>query len=209
MLARKHGVKHILGGMNRSTEGLSIPSDWNWFKLDGVNIKSIANNFGVKIKNFPLYTAHRYLIDTYVSGIKWHNPLDLIDEYNKENVLVTLENEHGYIRYLYKHYESIFTRFYQGYILPEKFGIDKRKVHLSNLIITDQISRDEAVQLMQGSPYDQDQFVKDRKFFLEKMCWQIEDLQQYIARGRSDHSDYRSSRKLYFFLLDMYKRMSQ
>lgn len=207
MLARKHGIKHILGGMNVATEGLSIPYEWNWFKLDGLNIKSIAKKYGVKIKNFPVYTAQKYLIDSYLHGIKWHNPLDLIGEYNKENVLNILEKEHGYIRYKYKHYESVFTRFYQGYILPEKFKIDKRKVHLSNLILTGQISKEEALQTMQESPYDEDQFLKDRKFFLEKMNWDISQLNQYISRERSEHSDYRNSRKQYFTLLGYYKRI--
>lgn len=205
-LARKYGVKHILGGMNTSTEGFQIPDSWNWFKLDGMNIKDIARKKGVRIKTFPIYTTKQFLMDYFIRKIRWENPLDLIEEYNKENVLNILEKNHGYKRYEYKHFESIFTRFYQGYILPAKFGIDKRKVHLSNLVLTNQLSLSEAKEILKQPIYTEKNLRLDTRYFLDKLDWTKEDLEEYIKRHRREHFMFKSERKTYFRLLDLYKK---
>ena len=136
-LARKYKIKHILSGVNTSTEGIGIPEGWNWVKTDVRNIRNIAHQLdaGYNFDTFP----HINTLETQLyklQGYKWLPFLDYFD-YEKEKVLKLLIKQYGYKPYPYKHYENIFTRFYQGYILPNKFNVDKRKAHLSTLIMTD------------------------------------------------------------------------
>jgi hypothetical protein len=152
--ANKYKIRYILSGTNQSTEGMRIPESWNWYKYDKAGIKNIVKNFTkIKTKTFPFFSTFDFLIYNYFKQIKWVPFLDLFI-YNKNNALLHLEDNYGYKRYPYKHYESIFTRFYQGYILPKKFGIDKRKLHLSTLIMTNQLSRDQALSLLNNIPYE-------------------------------------------------------
>lgn len=208
-LARKYRIKYILGGMNTSTEGFRIPNSWNWFKLDGRNIKDIAKNNNVKIKSFPLYNTKQFLTDYFIRKIRWENPLDLIKEYNKESVLEELEREHGYTRYEYKHFESVFTRFYQGYILPIKFKIDKRKVHLSNLVLTNQLDIDEAKSILNTPIYSETNLRLDTRYFLDKLDWDNTKLLSYLNRPRKEHNEFKSERKRYFKLLNIYKKFKK
>ena len=102
-----------------------------------------------------------------------------------------LSTLYNYKQYPYKHYESVFTRFYQGYILPNKFGVDKRKLHLSTLIVNDQLSRQEALSLMEKSAYpSQGELENDINYFLKKMQWSKSDLEKYIARPERKHSEF-------------------
>ena len=145
-MARKYKLKYLLSGSNLATEGMKIPKSWTWFKYDKKNIKNISRGKGgPKLKSFPAIGTLGYIFNQYVSRIKWVSTLDYIS-YNKFTALDFLSKEYQYKPYPYKHYESIFTRFYQGYILPSKFNVDKRKVHLSTLIISGQISREEGLR---------------------------------------------------------------
>ena len=96
-------------------------------------------------------------------------------------------------RYPYKHYDSVFTRFYQGYLLPEKFRVDKRRTHLSTLIASGQMSRSEAITLLTTPPYPQASDLEvDLKFVLQKMRWTRQDLDDYLQRSRREHVAYPS-----------------
>lgn len=189
--AKKYGLRSILSGSNFSTEGLRMPATWAWeSKWDGRNIVNIGRRVGAKVKTFPLFTTLKWLVYTYVYRIKWVAFLDLLD-YKKESALSALEADYGYTRYPYKHYESVFTRFYQGYILPRKFGVDKRRVHLSSLVASGQMSREEAIKDLEGIPYPSEKELQiDLKFFLKKMGWSDEKLEQYLARPGRKHSEY-------------------
>ena len=134
-MAEKYGVKWILAGTNTTTEGMPVPDNWNWYKFDKRNIVSIAARDGVKIETFPAAGTLGTFWKRVVKGIRWLTFLDYID-YFKPTCLEFLVREIGYRPYPYKHYESIFTRFYQGFILPSKFGIDKRKLHRTWLRLT-------------------------------------------------------------------------
>lgn len=191
--ARKFGIKTILAGTNKRTEGMRMPMNWGWFKMDGRNIRSIAASNGVrKYKSFPMFSFAKYLKYKYINRIKWVSALDYLD-YNKEEALTTLQTKYGYKPYPYKHYESIFTRFYQGYILPRKFNVDKRKLHLSTLIMTNQMTRLEALTLLHESPYPDPSVEKsDLKYFLSKMDLSEQDFAQYISQKEQSHSRFRS-----------------
>jgi N-acetyl sugar amidotransferase len=189
--AKKYGVEFILSGSNFSTEGLKMPASWAWGnKWDGRNILNIANRHEVRIKTFPLFTSLKWLTYTVLQQIKWVAFLDFF-EYNKEQVLSLLETDYGYTRYPYKHYESVFTRFYQGYLLPRKFGVDKRKVHLSSLIASGQMDRGSAAEDLTGIAYPSERELDvDKKFFLKKMGWSEEDLRLYLLRPEVSHERY-------------------
>lgn len=206
-LAKKNNVKWILAGTNISTEGMRMPNGWNWYKFDATNIKSIAKIGGVKIKTFPLIGGLEKIYLEKFNGIQWFSFLDLF-EYNKNEALNFLSKECGYSPYPYKHYESIFTRFYQGYILPNKFRIDKRKIHLSTLILSKQISRSDALESLKNIPYPSEKALNlDIEYFLKKMGWNPSQLDEYIARVGKSHDVYNSEltkRALYKKILKVF-----
>ena len=133
-LAAKYNIRWILAGTNRATEGMRMPADWNWFKYDRKNIIALGKRAGARLDTFPALGVLGYVWFEYIRRVNWFSVLDLT-EFSKADALTTLTEKVGYRPYPYKHYESIFTRFYQARLLPEKFGIDKRKVHLSNLVL--------------------------------------------------------------------------
>jgi N-acetyl sugar amidotransferase len=204
-LAKKYKLKHILAGTNQATEGMKIPSTWNWFKYDKRNIYEIAKKFGgVKIKTLPTIGTIDYFNYVVLKQIKWHSFLDNFS-FNKSEALDILERDYGYRRYPYKHYESIFTRFYQGYILPKKFGVDKRRVHLGTLVVSKQMMRDEALVDLDGLPYpSRTALEEDIEYFLKKMGWTIKQLEDYLDRKGISHSSYPSERAFWDFLANIY-----
>lgn len=209
--AKKYGIKYILSGCNTSTEGIEMPLEWNHNKHDGRNIKSIQKKFGIKkIKTQPIISTIGYLKYSYIDRIKWIPFLDYL-EYNKESALTQLESKIGYIRYPYKHYESVFTRFYQGYILPYKFNIDKRKVHFSSLIMSNQMTREDALKLLKQSPYPSEELLKsDKDFVMKKLDFTEESFMSYIQIPPKKHTDYGSEELLLRFLskiLKIYKKI--
>lgn len=200
MVAKKFNIKYILTGQNIATEGMSLPRGWNWYKYDAKNIRSIAKQFGnVKIKTFPLYSTFDFIYSSSYLKIKSIPYLDYL-EFKKYEAIKVLKDNYSYVPYPYKHYESVFTRFYQGYLLPHKFGVDKRKIHLAALVINNEMSRDEALIKLKEDPYP-DPFDKKRDilYFLKKMSWSNVELEEYILRPAKSHSFYPSEYS--FFLL--------
>ena len=205
--ANQYGLKHILSGSNQATEGMKFPEGWNWLKLDKKNIKAIARSGGVKrLDTFPAIGLFEFIWFVAVKKIRWVSFLDYID-YNKEEALLALEKDYGYKRYPYKHYESVFTRFYQGYLLPTKFNVDKRKLHLSTLIASGQITREEALKSLEGIPYpSQQDLQQDISYFLKKMNWTQADLDNYEKRPQRSHLEFASERPLWQKLKRYYRR---
>lgn len=199
-IAAKYGIHYILAGTNSATEGMRMPEGWNWFKYDKKNIKAIAGKFGkMRISTFPAIGTLDYIRFRFVNHICWTSILDLMP-YNKADVLQQLQDKYGYKPYPYKHYESIFTRFYQGFILPTKFGVDKRKLHLGTLVASGQMNRECALADLDKIPYpDEAQLREDRQYFLKKMGWSENDLQTYLGRPSVSHSAYPSERPFWNF----------
>ena len=201
--ARKFGIKHILAGTNQATEGMRMPKDWNWYKRDVKNIKTLGKRFGdVKINTFPTFSTVDFLVNRFAFGVRWHSFLDYLP-FNKEQAMSRLETDFGYKRYPYKHYESIFTRFYQGYILPKKFGVDKRLLHLGTLVAAGQMLREDALASISEIPYpSQAELDNDIDYFLKKMGWNMADLSVYLERGEVRHDAYPNEAQLYKRLRD-------
>ncbi len=190
--ASRYGIKYILSGSNFSTEGIEIPKNWNWLKYDGKNIKSIAASRKIRLKSFPLMNTRGLVLYKSVKKIKWVSFLDYFD-YQKDAATQELESGFSYKRYPFKHYESIFTRFYQAVILPEKFGVDKRIVHLSNLVVSGQIEREVALQILTTPTYPSDeQRLLDLNYVLKKIGWSLGDFSDYIQRPSKPHMNYGS-----------------
>jgi len=191
--ARQYRLRYILSGSNHATEGMTMPAEWNWYKLDRRNIKAISKHHGgPTLTSFPAIGTLQRIRYLLVHRIEWISFLDMF-EYRKETALAHLESHFGYKRYPYKHYESVFTRFYQGYLLPEKFQVDKRRTHLSTLIASGQMSRSEAITLLTTPPYPQASDLEvDLEFFLRKMRWTRRELNDYLERPRREHSQYKS-----------------
>jgi N-acetyl sugar amidotransferase len=190
-MAAKYKLKYILSGSNTVTEGMKIPSRWNHYKRDVKNIRAIQKRFGhVKIKTHLLHSTFDYVWDTVLRKIQWISFLDFF-EYNKFSAIEILKNEAFYKPYPYKHYESVFTRFYQAYILPNKFGYDKRLVHLSTLIVSGQMTRGEAVEMLKSDPYpDPNQKEQDKLFVLKKLGFTEKAFEEYIATPERPHTLY-------------------
>jgi N-acetyl sugar amidotransferase len=203
-IAKKYKLKYILSGSNQASEGMRMPNNWNWFKLDKSNIFDIAKKkMKIKPKTFPSIGVLNYLYCRYIKGIQWVPFLDYL-EYNKSNVMSFLEKEYGYKKYPYKHYESIFTRFYQGYLLPNKFNVDKRKLHFSSLIISGQMSREEALSgLNEPAHVSESSVNEDIKYFLKKMKWSQDDLDLYLSRPAKSHYLFKSERWMWNILLNL------
>ena len=201
--ANRFGIKTILSGMNTSTEGMQMPTNWNWFKYDQRHIKYFKSKIKQSIKStFPSIGTNEFLYYTYVKKIKWEHFLDFFN-YKKEDSLQELEKNYGYKRYPYKHYESVFTRFYQGYILPKKFGVDKRKLHLSTLIVTGQATREECAIILENAPYDEFELIQDINYFLKKMKWSQVKLDEYLNRKEISHSNYPSEKNYWETLIEL------
>lgn len=196
--AAKYGLKYILSGTNTATEGLRMPAAWNHNKYDVRNIRAIQKRFGnFAIKTHPLFSTLDRIWYGSVRGIRWMPFLNLV-HYVKADALRQLEQEVGYKPYPYKHYESVFTRFYQAVILPQKFGYDKRRVHLSALIMTGQMTREQALELLSHSPYpDRDQELQDARFVKKKLGFTDEWFDAYLAAPPVPHTAFPSEKRLW------------
>lgn len=196
--AARYGLRYILSGTNTATEGLMMPGLWNHNKLDVRNIRSIHRRFGsVRIKTHPLFSTVDRIWYGTVRRIRWFKFLNLIN-YVKADALEELRREVGYKPYPYKHYESVFTRFYQAYILPRKFGYDKRRVHLSALVVTGQMTREQALTMLEESPYpDPQQEAQDLLFVKKKLGFTDESFEAYLQEPAIPHTDYGSEKRLW------------
>lgn len=191
-VARERKIKYVLSGHNVVTEGW-LPPNFTHFKYDIINMKAIHKRFGtIPLRTFPMLGVLKgwYLFN--VVGIKVYSPLNYI-EYNKKEVKQLIQSELGWRDYGGKHFENIFTRFYQGYILCKKFGVDKRKSHLSTLICSGQLSREAALQEIEKSAYpSQELFEKDREFFIKKLGITAAEFERLMAEPAKSHLDYPS-----------------
>lgn len=195
--ARKFGVEFILSGSNSATEGMAMPIGWSHHKWDARNARGIHRRYGTRrVPSHPFYSLWSMMLDRYVRRIRLIGFLDYFD-YNKGEAVALLEREVGYKPYPYKHYESVFTRFYQGEILPRKFGVDKRRLHLSALVISGQMTRDEALTMLATPPYpNPGQLRDDRDFVAKKLGYSLDELDAYLKSPPVLHAAFPSDYSL-------------
>ena len=205
-LAKKYKIKYVLGGSNVATECI-MPSDWVFNKNDHINLRAIHQAFGkVPLKTYPMFDT---LLKKYSNSILksgWVSFLNYMP-YNKEEVKKTIARELGWRDYGGKHYESSFTKFYQAYILPEKFGIDKRKPHLSNLICAGQMTREVALEELKKPLYSGEELKQDLVFVLKKFGLSREEFDEIMRLPIRKHSDFAVETSVYdrYWMLKLVK----
>ena len=200
-IAAQRGIPYIISGGNLVTEGI-LPASWTYNKGGWGYIECIHNKFGqARLDSFPRLSLFDPLYYSIVKRIQSVPILNYLP-YNKKEAMQLLEGELGWNYYGGKHYESIYTRFVQGYILPSKFNIDKRRAHLSTLICSGQMTREDALEEMKRSPYPDDSMLEhDRQRVIKKLGLTEEEFESIMSLPTKTHSDYPTC--YYPFLLEM------
>jgi len=203
--ATERGIRYFISGHNLATEGV-LPRSWGYDAFDLKFIEAIQRKYGtVQMRTFPRLGFIPRLYYIYMQQMKSIRLLDYID-YNREEAKRLLEQEIGWRDYGGKHYESVFTRFFQGYILPRKFGIDKRRAHLSALICSGQMKRSEALEIIKCDPYPGVEMMReDREYVIKKLGLGDVEFEQIMAAPVKSYKDYPNNDALRQMLLAMYR----
>ena len=210
--AQKLKIKYVINGSNLSTEGI-LPLTWMGRNIDYKLLKNIHKKFGnVKLKTFPRLSLFGLAYIFLVNRIKFIPILNYID-YSKQDAISILENEYNWKKYDGKHFESIFTRFFQGYFLLKKYNIDKRKAHLSTLIMSGQTSRNDAKIELKKNPYkDLNLLKEDKKYVLKKLSYSDYEFAKIMKAKVKNINEYPSS-DFFFnnfnYLLKLNKKFSK
>lgn len=188
-LAKKNDIKYVISGANIETEYL-LPKAWIFNKLDAINIKAIHQQFGnVPLKTYPLLKEFNKRYYQKFLKLEYVKPINF-ERYEKEKVKQLISEELNWKDYGGKHFESVFTKFYQAYILPTKFKIDKRKAHLSNLICSNQLSREEALVELKKPIYDPLELSKDMDYVLKKFELTQQAFDEIMSKEPVPHTFY-------------------
>ena len=196
--AEQHDIKHILTGANLSTECIRNPLEWMYYQSDSIQLRDIHRRFGTRpLKTYPITSILRHKIYLpYVKGIQVIRPLNHVP-YVKAQAVELLTREFGWQPYPQKHFESRFTRFYEGYWLPVKFGYDTRKVQFSSLIVTGQMTRDDALERLKTPALDADTIKHESSYVATKLGISGAELQGYMDAPNKTYNDYKSQETFY------------
>ena len=191
-IAHKYKLKYFINGSNRQTESI-MPRMWSQGHNDWTYIKSVHKKFGTKkLNNYPHYSWAKMQWYRNISGIKWINILEFVD-YKKLDVIEILKKELEWVPYSSKHGESIYTKFFQEYILPIKFGADKRRAHLSNLITNQEISREEALKKFEMEKATESEIKSDFFFVIKKLGLSESEFEKIMQSPIKTIHDYHNS----------------
>ncbi|GHN02879.1 LPS biosynthesis protein WbpG [Cytophagales bacterium WSM2-2] len=193
-LASEKKIGFIVSGTNVVTEHIMPPS-WIYRKMDYANLKNIHDIYGkVKLKTYPYMDFKRYV---YYSAFLKLNPISILNyvPYDKKKVKQIIAQELDWRDYGGKHHESLFTKFYQAYILPQKFKVDKRKPHLSTLICSSQLGRDEALRELEKPLYDENELTTDKEYVLKKLGLSHEQFEAILLAPSRSHLEFKSDIK--------------
>ncbi len=195
--AEKYGIKTILNGGNVSTECVVMPYQYYYWGTDMVHIRDIISQFGtVPMKTYPFSSVFRHKIYLrYLKGVKVFKPLNFMP-YTKQLAVELLSKEYGWKPYPQKHFESRFTRFYEGYWLPTRFGFDVRRNQFSSLILTGQMTREEALEELNKPPYDPETIEQDFAYIATKLGITPDELRGYHEMPKKYYWNYRNQHRL-------------
>lgn len=195
--AAKNNVKYILTGANYSTECVREPLEWHYHASDLRQLKDIHRRFGTRpLKKFPLAGIFKFKIwYRFAKGVRVVKPLNSIP-FHKEEAMQELVEKFGWQKYAHKHYESRFTRFYESYWLPTKFGYDKRRAHFSSLILTGQLSREDALAKIAIPAYDPNTIAEDFEYIATKLGITVDELRSYHEGPKKTFRDYKNDMTL-------------
>lgn len=196
--AEKHGIKTILNGGNLSTECVRNPLKYFYYGTDMFLINDILRKFAKKpIKSYPFSSVlnHKVYLK-YIKGIEVVRPLNLI-KYVKLDALKVLEQEYNWRPYHQKHYESRFTKFFEGYWLPKRFGFDTRRVQYSSLILTSQLNRDVALQLLEKPAIDPEVERQEIEFIRKKLGLSVSEFENFENLPKKFYWDYNNQDRMF------------
>lgn len=199
--AKKNKIKYVLTGGNYSTECCREPEEWGAYPgIDKTLIMDIHSKFGKKeLKSFPIVDIFSYKIYyKYALGMKVFKPLNLVP-YNKKEVEDLLFEKFGWEKFQHKHHESRFTRFYEDYWMPRKFGYEKRRAHFSSLILTGQMTREEALDRISRPELDEKFLEKEFEYVAHKLNLTVAQLQEIFEGENKTFYDYKNKRTLIGF----------
>jgi N-acetyl sugar amidotransferase len=196
--AEKHNVRYILTGANYSTECIRNPIEWMYYQSDSVQLRDIHSKYGTRpLITYPLTSILKHKVWLrYFRRIQVIRPLNYVP-YPKAEAMRLLEEKFGWQPYPQKHFESRFTKFYEGYWLPKKFGYDTRRVQYSSLIVTKQMTREEALERLRKPPYDEATIGRDMEYVATKLGISLGELQGYFVAPNKSYRDYKSQRAIY------------
>lgn len=196
--ANKYGVKHIMNGGNISTECVRNPLEWLYYGTDMWLIKDIRKQFCTRpLTNYPFSSVlfHKFYL-RYIKRVQVVRPLNYMP-YSKELAINTLRDEYGWRAYPQKHFESRFTKFFEGYWMPTRFGYDTRKVQFSSLILTGQMTREEALEKLKVPAYDPETIDDEFAYIAKKLGISVEELRHYHTMPLKTYKDYRNQESLF------------
>ena len=190
--AAKHNIKYVLTGSNSATEFIRPPVEWIYMN-DLTMAKDIHSKFGQReLKTYPMCGMLTYKVFyRYFKGMHRAYPLDYV-VYNKSEAEDLLHEKYGWTKYENKHYENVFTRFFEGYYLPHKFGFDTRKNVLSNQILAGTMTRDEALKILEQPPYDTDLMIQDKEYIAKKLGVSVKEFDEIIEGPNKTPADYKN-----------------
>jgi putative aminotransferase len=194
--ARKNRITHVLTGGNYSTECCREPEEWGGYPgIDVRLFRDIHRRFGKRpLNRFPLVDIMMYkVVYQRLLGMQVVRPLNMVP-YVKRDAEQTLETRFGWQRFRHKHHESRFTRFYEDYWMPRKFGFHKRRAHFSSLIMTGQMQREEAIDRLQRPEMDEHFFRQEFEFVANKLDLSVEELQNIFNGDNRTFHSYRNKR---------------
>ena len=196
--AEKYNVRHILTGANYSTECVRNPIEWMYYQSDSVQLKDIHQKYGTRpLRNFPITSILRHKIYLrYWRKIQVVTPLNYLP-YHKADAMRLLQEKYGWQPYPQKHFESRFTRFYEGFWLPTKFGYDVRRVQYSSLILTGQMTRAEAIERLKQPPLDPEIARQEFDYVATKIGITSEELRRYLEQPNRTYRDFKSQENVY------------
>lgn len=207
--ARQHGIKHIITGSNFSTECCREPEEWGgYLGIDKTLFADIWTKCGDgRPIEFPLVDILVYKVwYQKFLGMKVHHPLNLVP-YFKKDAEDELEKRFGWQRFKHKHHESRFTRFYEDYWLPRRFGFEKRRAHFSSLIMTGQMSRDEALDRISKPEMDEHFLKQEFEYVAHKLDLTVDELQAIFESPKKTFRDYKNKRDLIGFGANMMRKL--
>ena len=204
-IAREKRINYILSGTNVQTESI-MPPAWQHFKFDLKNLKAIHNRHGtLPIKRYPTLSIWGMAWNHYISGVKSISILNYLP-YQKKEAMKSLQANLGWQYYGGKHYESIFTKFYQAHILPVKFGVDKRRIHLSDLVMNKELTREEALIELTKPLYAPIELEQDRSYVCKKLGFTEKEFRSYLNAPPVSHYEYPTQSRFIDRLVELHKR---
>jgi N-acetyl sugar amidotransferase len=205
-LAAKHNVKYIISGGNYATEGI-LPKSWHYDRKDVKFLRAIQEQFGTKkLSTFPTFGYIREIYYKFFKRIRFVYILNYVP-FSKKEALGLLEKELNWRYYGGKHYESIYTRFVQSYILPEKFNIDYRRSTASSQICAGEITRQQALDELVSKSYNDKQVEEDKEYFCKKLGISISEFNEMMRALPKSYKDYPNDQRKLEFLYKVYRRI--